>query len=552
MKNVDLLVSILREAGVRWAFGVPSGPVLPLIEALRGSGVDYVLTASETSAGFMATTVGQLTGVPGVCVATLGPGATNLATGVGAAWLDCAPVLAITCNVPTPWLERRIQMRIDHHALFRPLTKASFTLRSDNLASTLVEALELARAEPPGPVHVDLPEDVGVAPAVERLPAGIEGRRGSRGPAEFSRATAPGLSRATALPDLPGDVFERLAAALAESRRPVLLTGLSFTRVTTPHKLLRFVESQNLPFVSTLHAKGFLPESHPNWAGVLGRARRSDVQAFLDQADLVVAVGYDPIEINYEEWIGTIPLIHLSTEPADVGPEVTVHLNAAGDLDRAIDHMAELQPTANDWTAADFHAHRQKLERALRPDGRELGPHHVLDVLRKKLPEDGILAYDVGAHTHQIATQWRTDQPLACFSTNGWSSMGFGMPAAYAAKLIYPERPVVGVVGDGCFQMTAGELAMARRLDLAVPIVVLNDGWLGLIKVKQERKAYGLSGTHIGEPPPSPPHYFGVPCRPARTANELADALDWGLRLGGPSVIEAFIDVEPYSQTVYD
>src|SRR5215216_5940223 len=126
MKNVELLVTALERSGVRWVFGVPSGPVLPLIEAIRHSSVEYVLTASETSAGFMATTIGQLSGVPGVCVATLGPGATNLATGVGAAWLDRAPLLAITCNVPTPWHERRIQMRIDHQALFRPLNKATF------------------------------------------------------------------------------------------------------------------------------------------------------------------------------------------------------------------------------------------------------------------------------------------------------------------------------------------------------------------------------------------------------------------------------------------
>ncbi len=130
--------------------------------------------------------------------------------------------------------------------------------------------------------------------------------------------------------------------------------------------------------------------------------------------------------------------------------------------------------------------------------------------------------------------------------------MGYGMPAAYAAKLVYPDRAVVGVVGDGCFQMTVGELAMARRLGLAVPIIVLNDGWLGLIKVKQERKGYGYSGVYLGDPPDSPPHYFGVPCRAARDAGGLSDAIDWGFSLNGPSVIEAFIDVGPYSETVYD
>lgn len=531
MKNAELIVKQLEAAGVRHVFGVPSGPVLPLIEALERSSIRYVLTASETSAGFMATVTGQLGGAPGVCVATVGPGATNLATGVGAAWLDRAPVLAITCNVPTAWLERRIQMRIDHHALFRPLTKATVGLRADNVGSRLAEAIGLARAEPPGPVHLDLPEDVAVAPAVE-------GR--------FEPPAAP------ALPDIARPAIEAVSAALAHGRRPLLVTGLGLTRGRATADLLRFVERQNLPFVTTLHAKGFLPESHPNWAGVLGRARRTDVQAFVDRADLILAVGYDPIEINYEEWIGRIPLIHLDTEPGDVGPEVDVLLNVGGDLDGAIAALAALPSVANAWTPADFAEHRSRLDAALRPAGRQLGPHDVLDVLRARLPSDGILAYDVGAHTHQIATQWRTDRPFSALSTNGWSSMGFGIPAAYAAKLVHPERPVVGVVGDGCFQMTVGELTVARRLNLSVPIVVLNDGWLALIKVKQERKEYTLAGTHLGAPPPSPPHYFGVPCRSAHDARQLAEALEWGLSLDGPSVIEAFLDVEPYSTTVYD
>jgi acetolactate synthase-1/2/3 large subunit len=161
--NAELIAGMLRDFGVRWVFGVPSGPVLPLIEALRVMGMEYVLTASETSAGFMASVVGELTGTPGVCVATLGPGATNLATGVGAAWLDRAPVLAITCNVGTAWLDRRVQMRIDHHALMAPLTKASRPLRSESVAETMSAALELACLEPPGPVHLDLPEDVATA-----------------------------------------------------------------------------------------------------------------------------------------------------------------------------------------------------------------------------------------------------------------------------------------------------------------------------------------------------------------------------------------------------
>ncbi len=533
MTNVETIVRMLEQAGVRWVFGIPSGPVLPLIEALGRSPVEFVLTASETSAGFMATTVGQLTGVPGACAATLGPGATNLATGVGCAWLDCAPVLAITCNVPSPWLRRRIQMRIDHNTLFQPLTKATFALGADDVADRMAEALAVATAEPPGPVHLDLPEDVGVAASVGEAPA-LAGEG------------------ATALADVAPDAREALAAALSRSRRPLVITGLTFTRSAGADSLLRFIEQHRLPFVSTLHAKGCLPESHPNWLGVIGRARRTNVQRILDRADLIVAVGYDPIEINYEEWVGDTPVYHLSTTEAEPDPRVRYLFNRGSDLDPALRRWGALAPAANDWTPEEWEAHRNGLERELRPEGSRFAAHHVLDVLRAALPPDGILAYDVGAHTHQIATQWRTDLPHTLLATNGWSSMGFGMPAAYAAKMVHPDRVVAGVVGDGGFQMTVGELAVARRRNLAVPIIVLNDGWLGLMKVKQERKEFPLSGVELGTRADSPPHYFSVPCRSAGNLEELEAAVQWGLNLGGPSVIEAFIDVEPYSATVFD
>jgi len=522
---------MLEQAGVRWVFGIPSGPVLPLIEALRQSPVEFVLTASETSAAFMATTVGYLTGIPGVCVATVGPGATNLTTGVGCAWLDRAPLLALTCNVGTPWLERRVQMRIDHQALFRPLTKATFSLRDGHVGETLTKALTIAVEEPPGPVHLDLPEDIALANTLD----------------------AGGWpSNSTPLQDLSAELCDAISAALKNARRPLLITGLSYTRSNKCKTLLEFIERQQIPFVTTLHAKGFLPESHPNWCGVIGRARRSVVKAFTDKADLIIAVGYDPIEINYEEWAGNVPIIHLSTEAAEPGATLKLLWNKACDLDRAIDAMSELPAIANDWAAPEWREHRGALEKALRPSGHEFAAQVALDILREKLPPEGILACDVGAHTHQIASQWRTDHPRTTLATNGWSSMGYGMPAAYAAKLVLPDHAVIAVVGDGGFQMTAGEVALARRLNLAVPVIVLNDGWLGLMKVKQERKNYPLSGVRLGAPPDSPPHYFGAPCRSAKSAKDFSAALDWAFTLKGPSVIEAFIDAESYSATVFD
>jgi acetolactate synthase I/II/III large subunit len=531
LNNSDLIARAFEEAGVRWVFGVPSGPVLPLIEALRRSSVEFVLTASETSAGFMASAVGYLTRIPGVCVSTVGPGATNLTTGVGCAWLDRLPVLALTCNVPSGWLRRRIQMRIDHHELFRPLSKASISLRQDSVAQSIQRAMTLASQEPPGPVHLDFPEDVALADAVE-----------------CSKAE----TSAAVLQDRSSEIGKVFQDSLRASRRPLVITGLSFTRSRAAHELLKFIERQGLPFVTTMHAKGFLPENHRNAVGVIGRARRTDVKRFIDRADLIIAIGYDPIEINYEEWVGNRPILHVDTEAADAAGALRFVWNSPCDLDAAIRAIATMEPGTTDWTAAEIQEHRRTLDCALRPATGTFAAHHALDILRDRLPGDGILAYDVGAHTHQIATQWRTDLPHTLLATNGWSSMGYGMPAAYAAKLVHPDASVVAVVGDGCFQMTAGELSLARRQNLHVPVIVLNDGWLGLMKVKQERKTYSLSGVYLGAPPESPPHYFGVPCRAAKNAEQFAAALDWAFALKGPSVIEAFIDATAYSATVFD
>jgi acetolactate synthase-1/2/3 large subunit len=198
--------------------------------------------------------------------------------------------------------------------------------------------------------------------------------------------------------------------------------------------------------------------------------------------------------------------------------------------------------------------HRERFHASLRPRREGFAPHHAIDVVRDVLPREGILAFDVGAHTHQIASQWTTHAPGTFLITNGWSSMGFGLPAAIAAKLARPERPVVALVGDGCFQMTCGEVAVARRLGLSLPIVVLDDGWLSLIQVKQARRRLGLYGTDLGEhahvDPPA--HYFGVPVVAARSAAQLTRALAQALAADHPTVIEARVDPREYLDTVYD
>ena len=521
MNNAELIVATLRAAGVSHGFGVPSGNVLPLLEAMRVGGLPYVLTAHEGSAAFAADVMGRMTGTPGLCIATLGPGATNLTTGVGNAYLDRSPLLAITCNLPTSQLGRRIQMAIDHHALFRPITKATLPLREGRVGSVLAEAVEIALSEPLGPVHLDLPEDVAMG---RRLPA----------PSAAS--------------------LERAAELLRSSRRPIVVLGSSAMRVRNPDLLRSVIERHRLPFASTTMAKGMISEAHPFSLGCIERARRQVQRELLLRADLIVGIGYDVVEVEYEAWIGKVPLLSIDVDPVDADASVTIAHEVVGDLDASLEWLAALPPLSPEWPADTAARHRERFQRALRPESPGFVPHHAIDVVREVLADDGILAFDVGAHTHQIASQWTAPAPRTFLITNGWSSMGFGLPAAIAAKLAQPERPVVALIGDGCFQMTAGEVAVARRLGLSLPIVVLDDGWLSLIQVKQVRRDFALYGTDLGEhahvDPPA--HYFGVPAVAARSAPELARALKTALAADHPTVIEAMVDPSHYLETVYD
>src|SRR5689334_3865134 len=533
MNNADLIVATLRAAGITRGFGIPSGNVLPLMDAMRRGGVDFVLTAHEGSAGFAADVTGRMTEKPGLGIATLGPGATNLATGVGCAFLDRSPLIAITCNLVTDQLGRRIQMWIDHHTLFAPITKATFRLEPGKVAATVAEAVRVAMTEPRGPVHLDLPEDVALAAAREEVPAFAEPMAGR--PA-------------------PDDALAQAHALIGKARRPIAVLGSSAMRLADPARLRAVVERHHLPFATTTMAKGMIDEEHPLALGCIERACRQVQRKFLRSADLIVGLGYDTIEVEYEAWIGDMPLVSIDIEPADVGPSVKLVHQACGDLDGSLARLAALPACSNAWTADALAAHRRAFQAALRPATNTFSAHAAIDAVRRALPRDGVLAFDVGAHTHQIGSQWSAYAPKNFHITNGWSSMGFGLPAAIAAKLARPDLPVVCLIGDGCFQMTCGEVAVAKRLGLTLPIVVLDDRWLALIKVKQIRRQFPLYGTELqAEDYREPPaHYFGVPALGVRSASALEAAVREALAAKGPSVIEAVVDSEHYVDTVYD
>ncbi len=411
-------------------------------------------------------------------------------------------MLAITCNVPVAQHGRRVQMHIDHHALMRPITKATLALRRGSIAATVAAAIRLALTEPQGPVHLDLPEDVALAPATE-LPCAISE------PVPLAAASDEALRAAQKIID--------------RARKPVAIIGAGAMRLDGSPALRRFVERHHMPFATTAMAKGMIDDDHPLSLGCIERARRQVQRAFLRGADLIVGIGYDTAEVEYEAWIGAVPLLHVAIERADTDGSVTIRGEVVGRLESALAALAEGEGDT-DWRADEISAHRAAFQASLRPPTNSFSPHQAIDVVRRVLPRDGILAFDVGAHTHQIASQWAAHAPKTFLLTNNWSSMGFGLPAAIAAKLARPDLPVVAIIGDGCFQMTCGEVAAARRLGLSLPIVVLDDNWLALIKVKQERRAYPYLGTAL-DPAPPPAHYFGVPAVAAETPAALEEAL---------------------------
>ncbi len=474
-----------------------------------------------------------MTGVPGLCIATLGPGATNLATGVGSAFLDRSPLIAITCNLNTNQLGRRIQMWIDHHALFRPITKATLRLEHGRVGAAVAEALRLAQSEPKGPVHLDLPEDVALMPTNEPLPE---------------------LAKPARIAAAPNIAIARAGQVMASAKRPVAVIGASATRIMEPALLQQFVERHHLPFATTTMAKGMIDEEHPLALGCIERGCRQVQRRFLRSADLIIGLGYDTIEVEYEAWIGDTPLLQIDIEPVDIAPSVRLAHQVVGDLDRVLTRLIALPAAPAAWRAETLAEHRRLFQAALRPPAAVFTAHAAIDAVRRALPREGVLSFDVGAHTHQIASQWASHAPKTFQITNGWSSMGFGLPGAIAAKLAQPRTPVVCVLGDGCFQMTCGEVAVAKRLKLALPVVVLDDKWLALIKVKQIRRQYRLYGTELqAEDYAAPPaHYFGVPALAANSAGALEAAVRAALAANGPTVIETVVDSEHYLETVYD
>jgi acetolactate synthase-1/2/3 large subunit len=332
----------------------------------------------------------------------------------------------------------------------------------------------------------------------------------------------------------------------------VAALGLTAARSGQGGRIRRLLERRRIPFVTTMMGKGVIPDDHPLSIGVVGRARHRWIEEFLADADLILGIGYDPVEIGYEDWMPDVPLVHVDREAADVDPRVKVAAELRGDLAIILPQLLAADLPEADWDSGAIRAFRARLHRGLRPASRRLQPHQILDLLRQWLPADGILTCDVGAHTHLVATQWPVLQPGTLLVSNGWSSMGSALPAALAAKLTCPEREVACIMGDGGFLMLAGEMATAARLGLKVLFIVLRDGTLSLIEAKQRKRGYRVVGVDLFRRRCAPPaHYFGVPCVAAGSVEDFRKALARARRQSGPMLIEAEVDGSHYERLLY-
>jgi len=529
----QVLVETLREVGVRHVFGVPSGAWLDYMDALRHTdGIEFVLTSHEGGAAFMASVCGQITGAPGVCFGTFGPGATNLATGVGCAYLDRSPVIALSDEMPDHKLHRTVQMNIDHQALFAPITKLTFRLNPENVHRDIVHAASVALSVRQGPVHVGLP--LGTA----RM--------------SFS-ACEDGKGLKTQIQPRPSrDSLRKMERIFRSASLPVLVLGLGAARAGVRDQLRRIVEKFRLPIILTPMAKGLLEEEHPSYAGVLFHALSDVVGITHQQSDLVISIGYDPVEINYEDWMPKVPLVNIDLEKADIDHrQYDVVCEVLGDIRATLEHLELIEDSPKNWNLNELAQRRSEMFTAMKSKPGVFGPCEALEVLRDELPKSGIMTCDVGAHTHLIGQKWPTPSVDKLLMTNGWSSMGFGIPAAIAAKICQPDLAVCAVVGDGGFLMTVSELALAARENLKIVFVLLTDNDLSLIRIKQEKKEMLPYGTSIRQAGPiGGDNIFGVPVLRADDSVGFRAVLQKAFHTDGPTIIEALVDGSEYDDLV--
>ncbi|MGH2726787.1 MAG: acetolactate synthase large subunit [Actinomycetota bacterium] len=525
----DLLVSCLEAEGVEWIFGVPGEETLDLNESLARSSIRFVAVRHEQAAAFMADAYGRLTGRAGVCLATLGPGATNLVTGVADAFLDRAPVVVLTGQGDLERMHKESHQYIDVLALMRPITKWNARVSDPAIIPEVVrKAFKLAEAEKPGSTHIELPEDVMASPT--------EGEPLPRAAQAHAEASTVDVARAVEL--------------VGRAANPIALAGYGAVREQAAASVRTFSGRTGIPVATTFMGKGLLDPDDPNALGAVGLQAGDYRMAGFDEADLVITIGYDLVEHSPRYWNPhkDKKIVCIDSLPAEIDEHFIPEVELVGDISRSLERLAgECSPAPRAGGSVRLReAVRERFLRAKDDPGAPLQPPRVLYELRRALGREDILVSDVGLHKLWIGRMFPAYQPNTVLISNGLASMGFALPAAIAAKLVHPDRNVVAVSGDGGFMMNAQELETAVRLRTGVVNVVWEDGRFGSIAWKQRRRFGRTFGTDFGNPDfVGFAQSFGIPAWRCEDASDFAKRLEEALLEDGPSLIVLPIDYSP-------
>lgn len=483
MKAAELLVRCLEHEGVRYVFGVPGEETLDLMDALLDSSITFIPTRHEQGAAFMADSYGRVTGTAGVCLATLGPGATNLVTGIADANLDHAPLVAITGQAGRDRIHKESHQYVDIVENFRPITKWNTRVEVGAVIPEVVrKAFKIAQAEKPGACHLELPEDVAGETVTGTL-------------LSTARARRPSPDRSA---------LHAAARLIEEASFPLILAGNGVIRGRAAHELRTLSERVGIPVVNTFMAKGCVPADYDLFLMTIGLHVRDYVACGIERADLIIAVGYDPVEYapNYWNPDGTCRVIHIDFTPAEVDSHYQPVVEVVADIRETLELLADEVHGCKDPAAAK--SLRQwistELEADADHDGFPLKPQRIFRDIRAVLGRDDILVSDVGAHKLWVARLFPAYAPNTVLISNGYAAMGFALPAAIAAKLVFPERRVLAVSGDGGFLMNCQELETAVRLRLHLIIVILRDDGFGVVRWNQLTRFGRESGVSFGNP----------------------------------------------------
>jgi acetolactate synthase I/II/III large subunit len=484
MKASDLLVRALEHEGVKTVFGLPGEENLDLLESLRTSSIQLVVTRHEQGAGFMAATYGRLTGRTGVCLATLGPGATNLVTAAAYAQLGAMPMLMITGQKPVKSSKQAHFQIIDVVEMMRPVTKYRQQIVHGNaIAAKVREAFRLAEQERPGAVHLELPEDIAREQAEDFLFPVEKIRR----PAADAKAV------------------RRAAEALRAARRPLLLIGAGANRSMTSRMLARLIDGLRLPFFTTQMGKGVVDERHPLYLGTAALSENDMLHEAVSRSDLIINVGHDVVEKPpFFMRAGGAEVLHVNYSPAEVDPVYFPRLQVIGDVANALWQLGELVQRQPHWETECFLEVKRMIDERMAAQvgsaGFPIKPQRLVRDVRAALPEDGIIALDNGMYKIWFARNYPAYRPNTVLLDNALASMGAGLPSAIAAAHLFPRRKVVAVCGDGGFMMSSQELETALRLGVSLTVLILRDDGYGMIRWKQESMGFASYGLGFGNP----------------------------------------------------